>query len=126
MKRGVGKELAMHEAKQDQEKNTKKSKKRVSVEAPVEELASVPTSHLKKRRRALKALLSNPMSKDPPRYRSKTRLTFVRDDARAFVGIFVEFPSYFDIPINSTLCLGFQFVQKFRGQSEASLGLRKV
>ena len=32
------------------------------------------------------------------------------------LGLFREFPSYFDIPINRPLCLSFQFVQKFRGQ----------
>ena len=45
--------IAMHDAKQDQEKNTKKSKKRVFVEVAVEGGASV-SNHLKKRRSALK------------------------------------------------------------------------
>ena len=111
-------------------------------------------AHHEEKRREEKGAMSRYMSKGLLRYRSKgwrgrrrkSKSEIVeshvevatsvskqnsarkrRDGALGIVGLFVEFPSYFHIPINSTLCLSFQFVQNLRGQSEegfrVSLGL---
>ena len=90
MSKPMSKELARHRTRNEEKK--KGAENRDNVEVHVEVPPSVPKQNSAQK---------------------------LRDGARAFVGIFVEFPSYFDIPINSTLCLAFQFVQKFRGQSEA-------
>ena len=84
------------------------------------------TETLKPRR---KARAEEPKCRSPCRgmpfdIEAISRLARKRDGARVALGLFLEFPSLFHIPINRPLCYHFRLVQPFGGQKRRNLEAR--